>query len=394
MNFANQLVELVKTSYVAWAFIALIACDAFLHVAWPDLKVDHFASPHRSLVWWTVDGFRKQEKNPDIVLMGSSLLMHALHGGDAEYLQLPQNEVFHHKAVMFENLLKEKTGTPVNTYAFALAGQMASDAYALASTLLTGERKPKAIVYTIAPRDFMDNTMSSPASTEIFKLMNHLGGAKDVAWQARSSFMAKVEYGLENLSAIYDHRQYLVYLQHKYAESILRLIGYKNMSEIHTPFALRRLALLDLPEETGVNERIACPNLPQKFIDNSDEYRMRYQPFKEKPYRTQVGYMERFLNYCKQQNIQVVLVNMPLLDQNLKLMPQGSYDLYKSTVQSLASKYDAQFLDLQDPTTFKNDMYCDTAHMNGKGGMTFFTLLSEKLVSNSKLAIGKQSTWQ
>lgn len=394
MSFARQLKELVKTSYVAWAFIALIACDLFCHVAWPNLKSDHFASPNHSMVWWTIDDFRKQQKNPDIVLMGSSLLMHVLHCGDAEYLQVPQNEVFHHKAVMLENLLKEKTGASVNTFVFALAGQMASDAYALASTLLTGERKPKAIVYTIAPRDFMDNTFSNPASTEIFKFMNHLGGAKDVAWQARPGFLDKVEYGLENLSAIYDHRQYLVYLQHNYSESVLKLIGFKNMAEIHTPFKLRRLALLDLPEHAGTNERIACPNLPPTFSDNSDEYRMRYQPFKEKPYRTQVAYMEKFLSHCKQEGIQVILVNMPLLDQNLKLMPQGSYDLYKSTVQNLASKYDAQFLDMHDPQTFKQEMYCDTAHMNGKGGMKFFTLLSEKLANDSKLAIGKQGTWQ
>lgn len=394
MSFANQLKELVKTSYVTWAFIALIACDAFCHVAWPHLKLDHFASPHHSMVWWTVDDFRKQQQNPDIVLMGSSLLMHALHGGDAEYLKLPQNEVFHHRSVMLENLLKEKTGAQVNTFAFAMAGQMASDAYALSSTLLTGDRKPKAIVYTIAPRDFMDNTFSNPASTEIFKLMNHLGGAREVAWQARPGFLDKVEYGLENLSSLYDHRQYLVYLQHRYSESILKLIGYKNMQEIHTPFELRRLALLDLPEETGTNERIASPNLAFKFIDNSDEYRRRYQPFKEKPYRTQVQYMERFLGLCKREGIQVILVNMPLLEQNVNLMPQGSYDLYKSTVQKLATQYDASFIDLHDPNTFKQEMYCDTAHMNGVGGMKFFSLLSDKLAKDSKLAIGKQGTYQ
>lgn len=394
MNFAGQLKELVKTSYVTWAFIAFIACDLFCHVAWPSLKLDHFASPHHSMVWWNIDDFRKQKENPDIVLIGSSLLMHALHGGDAEYLQVPQNEVFHHKSVMLENLLKEKTGAHVKTFAFPLAGQMASDAYALTSTLLTGNRTPKAIVYTIAPRDFMDNTLAHPASTEIFKFMNHLGGVQDVAWDARPGFLDKVEYGLEKLSAIYDHRQYLVYLQHKYAQSVLRLMGFKNPDEIHTPFELRRLALLDLPESTGVNERFAGPNLKYAYTDNTAEYCMRYQPFKEKPFRTQVEYLERFLGYCKQKGIQVVLVNMPLLEQNIQLLPPGSYDLYKSNVQQLATKYDARFLDMQDSTTFTKEMYCDSAHMNGPGGMKFFSLLSDKLANDTKLAIGKKNTWQ
>lgn len=394
MNFTQQAREFIRTSYVAWAIIALLGCDLFCHFAWPYLKLDHFASPNRSMVWWTIDDFRKQEKEPDVVLIGSSLLMHALHGGDAEYLQLPQNEVFHHKAAMLEDLLRKKTGAPVNTFAFALAGQMASDVYALSSTLFTAEKKPKAIVYSIAPRDLMDNTLSSPASTEIFRFMNHLGGAKDVAWQARTGFLEKVEYALEKISSLYEHRQYFVYLQHKYAESLLRVIGYKNPTEIHTPFALRRIALLDLPEETGINERIACPNLPKAFTDNSEEYRMRYQPFKEKPFKTQVEYLDKFLSFCQKEGIAVVLVNMPLLEDNIKLMPPGTYDLYKSTVQSLAAKHNAQFLDLQKDSNLTREHYCDTAHMNGLGGMKFFQLLSEKLTDGNKLSIGTHASTQ
>lgn len=394
MNFTKQLGELLKTSYVTWAFIALVACDAVVHLAWPNLKVDRYASPNHSMVWWNIDDFRKQQNTPEIVLIGSSLLMHVLHGGDAEYLQLPQNEVYHHKAVMLEDMLKKRTGQNVNTFAFALAGQMASDAYALTTTLLTGERKPKAIVYTIAPRDFMDNTLSNPASTEIFKFMNHLGGAGEVAWQARPGFLEKVEYGLEKLSALYDHRQYLVYLQHRYAQSLLRIIGYKQMEEIHTPFELRRLALLDLPEDAGINERIACPNLPPTFTDNSKEYLMRYQPFKQKPYDTQIQYFEKLLAYCKNEGIELVLVNMPLLEENLKLMPPGTYNSYKAKMQELAAKYDVKFVDMQDTQTFTRDLYCDTAHMNGKGGMKFFSLLSEKLTNGSKLAIGKSGSLQ
>ena len=390
----NSFLEVCRNSYVIWAVAALIVCDLFIHVAWTNLKLDHYASPNRSMVWWNISDFRKQAKSPEIVLMGSSLLMHALHGSDAEYLGLAQNEVFHHKSVMLENLLQEKTGKKVDTFAFALAGAMASDAYALASTLFTGEHKPKVIIYNIAPRDFMDNTLSSPASTEIFRYMNHVGGARDVAWQARPAFMDKVEYGLENLSALYNHRQYLVFLQHKYAESLLRLIGYKNPTEIHTPFALRRLALLDLPEETGVNERLASPHLKWAFSDNSDEYKMRYQPFKEKPFNAQLAYLKRFLSFCKKEDIAVVLVNMPLLEKNIKLMPPGSYDLYMNNVKSLANENNARFIDMQDSKVSTPQLDCDTAHRNGQGGRKFCQRLADHLTSGSKLNVEKNGSGQ
>lgn len=384
----------VFSSYAMWALAALLVVDLFCKINWNNLKLDHYASPNRSMVWWTVDDFRRQKTNPDIVLIGSSLLMHALHGGDAEYLKLPQNEVYHHKAEMLEDLIQKKTGVKVNSFAFALAGQMASDAYVLSSTLFQGEHKPKVIVYGIAPRDFMDNTLGSPASTEIFRFMSKLGGTKDVAWQARGSLWEKVEYSAESASSLYDHRNYFVYLQQHYAKGLLRLIGYKPTEEVHTPFALRRLALLELPEDIGSNERIALPNLEAHYTDNSDEYRKRYQPLKMKDFNMQLGYFEKFLSFCDQQGISVMLVNMPLTQDNINLMPPGAYDLYKKSVGDLAAKYHTQFVDLQDTKTFDKSLYCDTAHMTGKGGLKFFNALADKLTNGSSLAFGKNGSWQ
>ena len=388
----------LKTSYAVWALLAILSVDVFCKLNWQGLKLDHYASPNRSMVWWTVDDFRKQSKSPELVLLGSSLLMHALHGGDAEYLKLPQNEVYHHKAAMLEDLIKKKTGANVDTFAFALAGQMASDAYALSSTLFKGEHKPKLIVYSIAPRDLMDNTLGSPASTEIFRFMSKVGGGgadmNRVAWQARTGLWEKVEYMVENASSIYDHRNYFVYLQQKYAKSLLKVIGYKPTDEVHTPFALRRLALLELPEDIGSNERIALPDLDANYTDNSDEYRKRYQPFKQKPYAVQLGYLEKFLSYCKQEDIDVVFVNMPLTEDNIKLMPPGAYDMYKKDVTSLATKYQKQFIDLQDSKTYDKSLYCDTAHMTGKGGLKFFSQLADKLTDGSSLAFRKNGSWQ
>lgn len=393
-NGQKGSLDWLKKSYAVWALIAILSVDLFCKINWQNLKLDHFASPNRSMVWWTVDDFRKQAKTPEVVLLGSSLLMHALHGGDAEYLKLPQNEVYHHKPAMLEDLLRKKTGEHVDSFAFALAGQMASDAYVLSSTLFKGEHKPKLIVYSIAPRDLMDNTLGSPASTEIFRFMSKLGGTEDIAWQARSGLWEQVEFLTENASSLYNHRNYFVYLQHRYAKSLLKVIGYKPTDEVHTPFALRRLALLELPEDIGSNERIALPNLDANYTDNSDEYRRRYQPFKQKPYLAQLAYLEKFLNYCQKEDIDVVFVNMPLTQDNINLMPPGAYDLYKKNVTDLAAKYNKQFVDMQDTSTFDKSLYCDTAHMTGKGGIKFFNILADKLTHGSSLAFRKSGTWQ
>jgi hypothetical protein len=346
------------------------------------------------MVWWAVDDFRHQKTCPDVVLLGSSLLMHVLNSGDAEYLKLPQNEVYHHKSFMLEDLLRKRTGVKVNSFAFAIAGTMASDAYALSTTLFRQEHKPKVIIYSIAPRDFIDNTLASPASTETFRLMSQLGGVKDVNWRARSGLWEKVEYVLESSSSLYKHRNYFVHLQQRYAKPLLRIAGYKNNDEVHTPFALRRLSLLEMSEDIGANERITLPGLLTHYTDNSEEYRRRYQPFKQKEFMTQCMYLEKFLSFCDQQGIEVVMVNMPLTSDNLKLLSPGAYDLYKRTVSALSLQYHSQFIDMQDTTRFDKSLYCDTAHMTGAGGVKFFKTLADRLTDGSRLAIGKSGTWQ
>lgn len=382
--------DLLANSYVVWAFIAILSLDLFCRLEWKNLNLDHYASPNRSMVWWNVDDFRKQKEMPDVVLVGSSLLMHVLHGGDAEYLQLAQNEVYHHKARYFEDLLSQKTGVKVNSFAFALAGQMASDAYTLCSTLFSSpERKPKLIIYNVAPRDFMDNTLGSLGSTEIYRFMSRLGGGRDIAWEVRRSLWEKLEMAAENASKLYEQRHYFVYLQHRYVKSILKAIcGYKITDEVHTPFALRRLALRDLPEDMGTNERICLPNLEANYTDNSDEYRKRYQPFKQKKYMSQLAYLEKLQGFCKNQGIQLIMVNMPLTQDNIKLLPPGAYDIYIRNLTAIAAKYGGRFIDLQDPS-YDKSLYCDTAHMTGKGGMKFFRELTDKLADGSELSIAE-----
>ena len=379
----------LSTSYAVWALIALVGAE----LVFQKLPFDHYASANRSMVWWAVKDFRQQKTCPDVVLLGSSLLMNVLHGGDAEFLKLPQNEVYHHKAFLLEDLLRKHTGVKINSFAFAIAGTMASDAYALSATLFAGEKKPKVIIYSIAPRDLIDNTLGSPASTDTFRLMSRLGGVKDIDWQARSGSWERIEYLCECVSSLYRQRNYFVYLQQCCAKNFLQTTGYKDTDEVHTHFALRRLSLLQLPEDFGSNERIFEPGTSGHYSDNSLEYIQRYRPFKPTEFKAQCRYLEKFFSFCEQRGIEVVLVNMPLTADNLKLLTPGAYALYKQKVCALSEKYHGRFIDMQDTKRFDKSLYCDTAHMNGAGGVKFFETLAERLTDGTSLAIGKNAAW-
>ncbi len=388
----RTILSSVSRSYVCLGLVALILCDVgarVTHQWWP---LDPYVSPNRSAIWWATNDFRANAQRPDVMLMGSSLMMLALHGGDATYLNFPQNVALHHRCSYLEHMLTKKARTPVSTFAFAQAGQMPSDAYVLASTLFHGEKKPKTVVYGIAPRDFVDNTIRDPASTETFRYIERIGDLSKISLSARSAVLDQAEWAAGRLSFLYQRRPEFVYLQNHYARQLLKQVcGTKDLEFIRTPIPLRRLALLELPEDGAANDVMTMPHGAQAitYTDNLPEYRRRYRTFKPKTFSTQLSYLERLLKYCSSEGIEVVLVNMPLTPDNVQLMPNGIYNLYMSSINKLAVQNGATVLDFQDPTNFPKEFFLDSCHLNGLGGKHFFEVLAERLPQRGSLALSR-----
>lgn len=388
---ATSHLEKLKTSYVAWAALALLALDGGCRVLdqiglWP---ITPYQAAHRSTVWWAATDYMKTEQAPDIALMGSSLMMAAVHGGDATFENKSQKVALHHESKLLEHLLKNSQGKDFSTFSFALSGEMASDAYVLANAMLTGEKQPKVIIYGVAPRDLMDNALKSPASTEIFRLMSRIKDPTDVAVSARNSFWSVAEYGLEKLSFLYGHRNDFLYMQHNATRAVLARLGYGDIQdEVHTTYEIRRQAFMELPEDSGPNEVVVHPPSASEavYTDNLPEYRYRYSSFKEKQFKEQVSYLERLLELGKERGIKVILVNMPLTTDNVALMPPGLYSRYMETLTTMCTKYSAQMLDLNEPSEFPKEFFEDSVHLNSRGGARFFEVLSEKISRDARVA--------
>lgn len=371
-------------SYGLLTLLALIILDFAARISYPYWKIDHFDSPNKSWIWWAVSDFHRQPQTPDVVLLGSSLMLEALNTGDATYLHKPQNVSLHHTSTCLQNDLAAKLGYTPHTFSFAIAGQMASDAYAITSTLLQGKDKPTTIVYGIAPRDFMDNTLTNVTTTETFRYLARVGDLSKTFAAAKPSFFEVMDRWLENVSFIYKHRVDLLCMQQRAAKSVLEMIGHRNLDAYKVPFELRRIAMKDLLEDVASNETMVCPygDPPVPYLDNLAEYKQRYAHMNAKMFKSQLGYLEQLLQYGKEHNVNVMLVNMPLTADNVALMPPGFYQNYLEQIQSLSAKYNSKLVDLNLPGTFNRGYFADSAHLNGLGGMRFFELLSNALVAN------------
>jgi hypothetical protein len=287
----------------------------------------------------------------------------------------------HHRAFYLEHLLDKKLDQPVQTTSLAIGGQMASDVYALATTLFTRNPKPKAIVWGIAPRDFLDSSFTNPDSSETVRYMNKVSGSTDVLSTKRRILWDRVQNVADSSFYLYGKRADLVAATLPFAKSALKNVTPNaDLDTVHTPSPLLEYAMKNLPEDNGVDQWRVTPYSPSKvFADNTAEYMMRYHPFKPKVLETQLSYFEKFLAFSKEHGMAVTLVNMPLTAENLKLLPPGSYDTYLTSVKSLATKYGAQVLDYNIDNLFARSEFADTVHLNGLGGKHFFELVSQQM---------------
>ena len=390
-------VKAFLSSYVLLGFFMLLAVDVTFRVSDNCFHLTNpLESPNRSLIWWTVNGFAKEKTAPDIALLGSSLMMTAHHAGDATKLNAVQNEVSHFHSSCIEDFLANKIGHKPTSFSFAIAGQMASDSYLITRSLLSGDKQPKVIVYGIAPRDLIDNTLPSPASTETFKYLSRITDLSDVALSARTSFNELFQFGLEKVFYTLSRRPNLVLWQHKLAYA-LAPYGENAITEneINAPFKLRQIAYREIsPDDSGANELRVGPYgaEPEPFRDNTQEYRHRYACIKNNVFLSQLWYLENLMKLSREKGIQLVVVNMPLTTGNVSLMPPGFYEKYKKKLADLTAANGATFLDLNRPDVFEQKHFADTVHLNGLGGVEFFKLLSNELALNRSFGAALSTT--
>ena len=56
------------------------------------------------------------------------------------------------------------------------------------------------------------------------------------------------------------------------------------------------------------------------FMDNSEDYRNRYKHPNPEKYRTQMQFLQKLIALCQYNDIDVILVNMPISKRNLDLL--------------------------------------------------------------------------
>lgn len=354
-----------------WALLAFVSINALLWIAFGKEKTesrDLWSSPGSIDI--TLKGFSELHARPDIVLLGSSLMMYPFWAMDKERDPSIPDIFHHHYSYSLQDALA-KDGLPhQSVYSLAIFGQMASDAFIYVDEFLKGNRKPDVLVYGLAPRDFSDADLPGPMSTFTFKRLVNLTNFGRYAplylpeWQDKADFLAS------HLCYFYGRRWHL---QRDIERGVHRLYA---------------AAGLDGDKSMGAKPQhqagfMLSGSSADRFKESIEEYRRLYHGIRGKSLEMQMGFLDRLLKICKQRGIKVIVVNMPLTAVNRDLLPTGFYDEFSRRIAALANNTGAQFVDLGSSPEFQQDTdFWDTTHLNHFGGHKLISRLLPVLKSD------------
>ena len=369
------------TSPITLGIVFLLVINAVLCVAKPIGKVDPRLLPAtHTWTWWAVKEFYEQQPPPQVVLLGSSLLMHSVSRQDADYLKKDLDYVHHHRSIYFEDRVKECFGrdADIRCFNFSLPGDLVSDDYMIARAVLHGDHKPKYVVLGLSLRDFIDNAVNCPGNTPPFRYLKRFTDIDDLVDLAMPQFWQQFDYRFGKIFYLWGNKLDLQVCFDQIARNLLAPIA----RSVALPSQLndldyRKHVPSDLHSEVEEGMAIVKPNQPYSFDPNFADYRRRCGSPNERMFKIQSVFVKKLVDFCKEEGICLVVLNMPLTRENLALMPPGSYENYLTTVHQTVAQAGDTFVDLnRDPHFVHTDFY-DTAHMNSSGGKKLLDILAK-----------------
>ncbi|MFA6209347.1 MAG: hypothetical protein WCT03_19155 [Candidatus Obscuribacterales bacterium] len=361
-------------------------------------KTDPADFPVNTWTTWAIKDFLSDQKKPDVVFMGSSLMLVPLDGTDADHLNRRIDGSAHHKSVYFEDKFKQYSGQKVASYNFALPGEMPSDAALITRFLLKGEKAPKVLVYGVGPRDFMDNLLPSPAATDPFQYLSRFGDWSNRVNLIVPQWQERLNYELGRAFYTYGAKNQLAQNSDRVIKGVLDEVApapktEKTKAEL---VAMRRLLLPDYhPFEINRDECFFRPESQSarpKFEDNISEYRKRYKTLKMETFNGQMQFLADILDTAKERQVHVLLVAMPITDINRNLLSDQSWNLYRNNLRKLAANHQdsATFFDMQETKAFNISDFQDTVHLHSGGGAKLLDMIA-KIMAQDKASMAALS---
>lgn len=385
----KSISKIFKSGPLPAAVLIFALCNLLFLCFNPFGKVDPDALPvARNWIWWATHEFNEAAKPPDVVVLGSSVVMHPLWHHEADHRQQTVDLVADHRSTYLEHVIAKNAPRPLGEltcFNFGLPGSMVSDDYMVVKALFTPERKPSVVVLGLCPRDMIDNRFNNAASSKHFQYLSRYTDTSKLLDLSMPQWWQRIGYLASEA----------VYFSSK--ATAAQVITEEAVKASFAPI-LSKLPPSPLDRKTEEDKRfamyqnlvekgfwIAKPNAPFMFMNDTSDLKKRFKNANNSLFENQKKWLEMCLAECKDRGVKVVLVNMPNTPIARSVMPQGSYERHVACLQEAAKKYDCVYVDADRPNIYGDKDFTDWCHLSADGGKKAFGLIGEAIASNSPL---------
>jgi hypothetical protein len=384
--------QLKTTSSFLAAALIFVLLNLVLGFVNP-IKSDPYALPYRNWIWWDFNDLRTSKQPYNVVLLGSSLMISAINSCDANYLNKQLDQTQYHGAAYLDHRLTQVFGGKFNTFNLSTPGQAPADAFLSLRSMINCGKKPDIVIYGIAPRDFIDGTMSSVAAGEPYQYLSRVLNYADIDPQfAYHSPIEKIGYQLQRNVYLCGNAMYLQMMGTAVSTKLLDRIFPNPAGGAYftwwdrVKFFPEYKAGDVYPGSSVVEPRDLAHR--QKFLDDTKDYQARYRSPRKWSYDAQVHFLRRLASYCAEQHVRLFIVNMPITYYNASMLRHGIYASFVKAMGELAKSERVTFFDLCNFDLYPMPLYDDYVHLNGPGGK----ILVDDLVNHlAESASAKQS---
>jgi hypothetical protein len=136
--------------------------------------------------------------------------------------------------------------------------------------------------------------------------------------------------------------------------------------------------------DTKAGENCIAPIVIPGFYDNTKEYQHRYNDTHVPTYQAQQKFFEAYLATLTKLGTKVVVVGMPCLESNRRLLPVAFWADYHKRIFQLCNRYGASWRDLSQDPAFTQPYFLDNVHVNVFGAKLLMRKLAACLLNDSK----------
>lgn len=372
----------ISPSAAVIAILALFSVNIWL-VGQKEYTREHRFDPHASDALSISQYCRAHGDQPDIGLLGSSLVAVSSVQSSAIGANKAVDRLTHRASEYFDHALQRRLGVKSNTVCLALGGAMASDAYLVTKRALGSDLPPRALIYGISVRDFQDNMMFGVETSEAFKLFYEAEDLPDIWRLPKVTPDTKLSLTLASFSPLWDNRIVFSKTFESQAVGLLNRAFPILTATPVTSAASAAIAEVAKPAPPPCTMKIDGPLLPGESVDHptadhmKEAYLMRYNPIAPSQIKTQFAYLERLLELCNKRHVPILVVNMPITPDNVAIMPPQLYDYYMMETQNLCRKHAADFRDMNTAPLNSPTNFLETVHLNPQGSTAFYDALAQ-----------------